>query len=369
MASLRNTISYYLAKIPWYRRMSVCRHYGPKFKDYYRSTRQQEWFSPEQMKEYQNRHFLKIVRHAFDNVPFYRDFYAQAGLRKEMIRSIDDIEKLPCIDKETVRTNGNLFKAEDFERYRPVSQRTSGSTGKPLELFVDGDMAQLGEAMLWRHFNWAGYRFHDKAAYLEFPLGFKEGKIDTETLFTMDASRKVVNFNSGMLNPQTLPKICAKLEKFRPDTFHSYPSLLIMLAEYLRNHPEFTIRPHSIIARSEKLYPEQRQAIEEAFGCKVFEIYAQWEYLCFATDCPSGRKHHFFDLGIVNIVKDGHPCPDGEVGELICTGLHNYSMPLIRYKLGDIGKIAPSDCSCGRRMPILEIVGCRGKDLIVTSNG
>jgi phenylacetate-CoA ligase len=143
----------------------------------------------------------------------------------------------------------------------------------------------------------------------------------------------------------------------------------MMLAQYLKQHPEYSIRPHSIILRSEKLYPEHRRYMEEVFGCEIFEIYAQWEYVCFAADCSRHNLHHFFDLGVVEIVKDGKPCAPGEEGELVCTGLHNYSMPLIRYRIGDLGRIRNVDCPCGCRMPVIEITGCRGKDLIVTRNG
>jgi phenylacetate-CoA ligase len=94
-----------------------------------------------------------------------------------------------------------------------------------------------------------------------------------------------------------------------------------------------------------------------------------WEYLVFAAECEYHRLHLDFELGIAEIVKNGRLCPVGEIGEIVATGLHNYSMPLIRYETGDYGYIKNEGCPCGRKMPIIEIVGGREKDLIVTKKG
>jgi phenylacetate-CoA ligase len=342
---------------------------GPRFEPHYRAIREREGFTREQIRAYQNEHFLRIFRHAFDSVPAYRELYEKAGVRRDAIRSIDDIDKLPCIDKEVVKARPESFLADHWEKYGPVLNKTSGSTGMPMNIRVDGDLATMVQALIWRHLNWAGLTFRDRSAYIERPLGYMEGRINRTDLYTTDRSRKNLAINTAMIGPDTLPRICSILEEFQADAIHGYPNMLLLLSEYLRAHPRYRIRPKCITLRSEKVAPEQRKTIEEAFACEAFELFAHWEYICFAADCAHHNLHHFFDLGVVEVMRGTTRVNPGEVGELVCTGLHNRSMPLIRYRTGDLGTIKEGKCPCGLEMPVIEIHGSRGKDLIVTRTG
>lgn len=68
-------------------------------------------------------------------------------------------------------------------------------------------------------------------------------------------------------------------------------------------------------------------------------------------------------------MRDGKICPPGEVGEFVCSGLNNYSMPLLRYATGDYGSIKDVICECGRKLSVIEIYGGRDKDILVTPSG
>jgi len=347
----------------------MARHMGEEFEPCYRAIREREGFTTEEIHTYQNEHFLRIFRHAYDHVPAYRDLYAEAGIRKEAIRSIDDIDELPCVDKEVVKASPESFLAENIEQYKPRVNKTSGSTGMPLNIQVDEELVTMVNALLWRHMNWAGLTFRSRSAYVERPLGFIAGKVNRTDLYATDRGRKNLTINTALIGPETLPKICSTLADFKADAIHGHPNMLLLLSEFLKDNPQYRIRPKCITLRSEKVTPGQRRAIEEAFGCQVFDLFAQWEFICFAAECAQHNLHHFFDLGIVEVRKDGKKVNPGEIGELVCTGLHNYSMPLIRYKTGDLGTIMEGKCPCGLEMPVIEIHGSRGKDLIVTKTG
>ena len=89
-----------------------------------------------------------------------------------------------------------------------------------------------------------------------------------------------------------------------------------------------------------------------------------------ASECHAGRMHLWPDAGFVEVMGDDGPLPAGDSGELVCTGLVNPAMPLIRYRLGDRGRIAPtSGCSCGRTLPVLEAVEGRVDDVLFTADG
>ena len=203
---------------------------------------------------------------------------------------------------------------------------------------------------------------------MEFPLGWNKGYIDTTKLYEFDATRKRLRVNSALLNDKSLAEISHILKDFQPEHIRTFPSLAELLGKYM-NANNIKIHPRAISVRSERLYPDQRAFVEKTFSCPCFNLFGQWEFVSHAADCQHHHLHSFFELGHTEIIKNGKPCKEGEVGELVCTQLHNYSMPLIRYKTGDLGTMSYQPCACGRAMPILEIEGCRGKDLVVTKKG
>ncbi len=253
-------------------------------------------------------------------------------------------------------------------KFKPVKHRTSGSTGKPLEIYVDKNLDILGTCLVWRHLNWGGYTFNKRLTELGVPFGFFEGKLNKKELWRYTKATNILEINTGMLEGENMKSICEKIEEFNPEYIRIYPSIAYLLALYLAKH-ENKIKPKAIFTWSEKLYPEQKQFIKQGFNCKVYEFYGMWEYVMFAYPCSYGSFHTTPELGILEVVKGGKKSEKGEIGELVLTTLRNYSMPLIRYAIGDYGYIEDIECPCGRKSEILCIVGCRDKDLIVTKTG
>jgi phenylacetate-CoA ligase len=126
----------------------------------------------------------------------------------------------------------------------------------------------------------------------------------------------------------------------------------------------------AIITTSEKVTEEMRRVMEEAFGCRVFEEYSNVENSLFASECQERRLHVSPDVGVVEILRsDGSPCDPGETGEIVSTTLMRWSQPLIRYRLGDLGRWDEGRCRCGRAMPILREVVGRVEDVVVGPDG
>ena len=368
LSQVKQTLQYGLGFFPSFHEHYIYYKNGKRFKELRQSLEQSEYFSLDQIRAYQNSHFMGIFHHALKHVPYYTKEFEKLGLNTSNIQSLDDIIKLPLIDKNTVQSHSDHFKARNYQEYSPIETKTSGSTGKPLHFLIDQESYTLALALEWRHLNWAGCRFHTKTMIMEFPLGWNKGIIDTTKLYEFDATRKRLRVNSALLNDKSLGEISQILKTFQPDHIRTFPSLAELLGKYVKAN-NIKIHPKALSVRSERLYPDQRAFIEDTFSCPCFNLFGQWEFVTHAADCQYHHLHSFFELGFTEIIKDGRPCEEGEVGELVCTQLHNYSMPLIRYKTGDLGLIKHTPCACGRVMPILEIVGCRGKDLVVTKKG
>jgi phenylacetate-CoA ligase len=130
------------------------------------------------------------------------------------------------------------------------------------------------------------------------------------------------------------------------------------------------LRLRVALASAESLPPEQREAIAAAFQCPVRETYGMAENVASATECPSGRLHLWPEVGLIEVVDGDRPVPAGQFGEFICTGLLNTAMPLIRYRLGDCGWLAPEDrCDCGRTLPLVGRIEGRTTDVLLTRDG
>jgi phenylacetate-CoA ligase len=124
------------------------------------------------------------------------------------------------------------------------------------------------------------------------------------------------------------------------------------------------------ITNAEPVFDYQREAIEEAFACELRETYGMAEIVAAASECRSGRMHLWPEVGLVELLE--RESSNGHIsGELVCTGLLNADMPLIRYRTGDSG-VLPADheqCMCGRTLPTIEKIEGRMDDLLYTPDG
>jgi phenylacetate-CoA ligase len=170
--------------------------------------------------------------------------------------------------------------------------------------------------------------------------------------------------------PQGLKIVAGHLARFHPDVIRcGSPTWLAFLALFLLRQRQHTIRPLAVFVGGERLFPDQRELITDAFGVPVVEVYGNWEYVAFGAECERGRLHLDAEMGFVEVLKDGRSCAPGETGQIVATSLWNHSFPFIRYAIGDVGYLEPDPCPCGRGLPTWRIIGGRQKDLLATPDG
>ena len=116
---------------------------------------------------------------------------------------------------------------------------------------------------------------------------------------------------------------------------------------------------------AEPVYEFQREAISTAFQCPVRETYGMAEIVAAAGECGNGRLHQWPEAGIIETGAD----VGGGLSEFICTGLMNADMPLIRYRVGDSGKLSINKCVCGRTLPVIEGIAGRTDDVLFAKDG
>jgi phenylacetate-CoA ligase len=339
--------------------------FGPTFARVYNALMRSQWSSLEQLEQLQLAKLQELARQAYAHVRYYQRTFDQVGIRPDDITSLDVLAVLPTIGKSTLRDHFDDLTADNASRrYHPVTRHTSGSTGIPQKFLQDRENLTFERATVWRHYDWAGYRYQEPTAILR-------GKVVPEGGFWYLSDDTTLILSSFKLKSETLDHYIQALRQFRPTLIQAYPSSIYFLARLLERRGVDDIQPRSIMTASETLLPHQRECIERVFNCKVFDWYGSGEHVAIISQCPAGKYHVHMEYGIVEYVERPEFSRAGELAyEIICTGLNNFSMPLLRYSIGDIVRIRDGEeCDCGRGLPVVSAIEGRLDDVIVSPDG
>jgi phenylacetate-coenzyme A ligase PaaK-like adenylate-forming protein len=160
-----------------------------------------------------------------------------------------------------------------------------------VEVLLDRRTRALNAAFTLIRIQWAGWKPGDKTVFFNVPLGyFGRGKIDLETPYTLDASRKTLILNAARLDDQRLRQFSRLVGEYRPDILRGFPSTLILLARFM-GIEKIKIHPRAVMTGGELVLDWQRRFLEGAFGCAVFDYYGMWESVAAAAQCNRGSYH------------------------------------------------------------------------------
>ena len=311
----------------------------------------------------------QLVSNAFQNSSGYRQILDEAGVSVDCFSGVDDLRRLPIVDKETLFRRFPLCDVlhRRAELSRCVRVGTSGSTGLPLNVFMS-----KGEAFFRRVLLLFAWR---RASRLTLPLTIvdvgswvEEG--DTESI-VRGGVVKIIRISIALPVEQQLQY----LMQHRPQVLTGYPTSLSVLADAVRSTSGMTPFLKLLATRGEILHDEMRCFLEDSFGCLVADYYNCEEVGNLAWECPADSSvlHVNTDACVLEIVDArGEPAARGVEGRVIATNLFNYTMPFIRYDLHDRGVIlhqGGDPCSCGSRMPRMAVLRGRDDDFVYLPDG
>ena len=343
--------------------------FGPKFRrELARSLERERWPSAA-LQEYQHGQLERLIRHAYDSVPFYRRVFDERGLTPRDIRTVRDLHKLPLLTREDVRENVSALISTRFRPGTLKPGRTSGTTGSPLQFYWDREMSFMNNVVDWRQKATAGLQYGQPHAVL-FGRMIVPVNQRKPPFWRMNYLHNQLWLSTFHISTQNLEFYLRKLRAFRPRALEGYPSTVQMLAQFLDQRGE-RLPLGAVLTTSETLRTDQRELIERVFECRVFDFYGLAERVIFSTECEKHEGHHVnLDYGIMEITNDkGEPVEEGELGWIVGTSLHNLGMPFLRYKTGDVTRLRMRRCSCGRTFPIMDDVTTKAEDIIVTQDG
>ncbi|NLO79434.1 MAG: phenylacetate--CoA ligase family protein [Xanthomonadaceae bacterium] len=326
-------------------------------------------YSVAELAALQNEELQRLLTHAQRNVPWYRRRFAELGIQPQEI-DLNSLQQLPILDKRELKAHSELFVAENLPARSLQTLNTSGTTGSPLVIKASRAALQTNYAFFERFLRQIGVGSRDRsitfAGRLLLPPRQKGAPYWRRNL-TMNT----LLCSSYHIAPDTASAYLRRIARYQPLYIDAYPSAIYQLAQHvLTSGEDWGIRPKAIVTSSETLLEHQREAIEQAFQCRVYDQYGSAEMAACITQCERGSYHVNPDYGIVEIVKsDGTPARPGEAGDLICTGFVNEAMPMIRYRIGDMAVADDRTCSCGLAWPVIGSILGRLDDVIVTADG
>jgi len=344
--------------------------YGKAFWETYKFLQLSQWWSREELEEYQLAQLSKLLDHAYENVPYYRRVFDERGLKPNDIQDFKDLQQLPYLTKKIIQENLPDLVARNYPKSKLKYVTTGGSTGIPLGLYHEKGVSNAKEwAFMTMQWNRVGYKFGDKCIVLR---GNVVECASKGKFWVYDPINKNLILSSYHITDETLPKYIAKIRDFKPDFIQAYPSTIAILARFMTENsiePFPTVK--AILCGSENLFAWQREQLEEAFQCRVYSWYGHTEMAVLAGECEKCTYYHVFpEYGFVELIgKDGKPVTnEDEMGEIVATGLNNFICPLIRYRTMDLAVRANNKCICGRNYPLLKKVEGRLQELVVTKD-
>ncbi len=319
----------------------------------------------EQLKEIQLKGLQWTVRRVYDHSLFYRNKFDEAGIRPEDVRSLDDMQHLPFVDKD------DLLQEYPFPlrsvAYKDIVRihASSGTTGKRKVLCYTQKDIDVWANLFARCYQMAGLTRHDR---VQIAVGYG--------LWTAG-----VGFQAGCerfgamaipLGPANAEMHCEMLVDMETTAFCSTASMALLMAEEIHKRNLLSkIKVKKIILGAERHSDAMRNRIKELMGVEhIFDIYGLTELYGPGTglDCILHNGIHYWADHFIFEILDPislKPVPQGEPGELVVTTLCKEGSPLVRYRTHDVTRLMNQACPCGAPFPLHDRILGRTDDMFI----
>lgn len=348
------------------------RRFGGVFEAQVKEFKDRDGYTTEQWQEYQTVELRKLLIHAIETVPYYRELFKKEGFTKESFSTFElsDLPKLPFLDKNTYRQIGTTTLLSTIQEPDGIFLPSSGSTGTPTKTMtsaINHQRVTAGNEARIR--NWAGVTQNDPRGMIG-GRRIVPGGNPKPPFYRYNLVEKQVYLSPYHISKSTAPNYLEGLKKYGATYMNGYAASNFVLARFFDELGLDAPQMKAVISSSEKLTQEMRDTYQKVYGCKTYDAYSSVEACCLISECEHGKLHVSPDMGIIEFLNDdGEPAKAGEMAEMVCTGILNYNQPLIRYRMKDLAVLSDEKCACGREMQVVkEIVG-RIEDLVIGRDG
>lgn len=309
--------------------------------------------------EKQEKLLNRILVHAVKNTSFYNELLGKQGK--------NTLINFPIVDKKFITNRFEDFCIKNKSNYEYYDSFTGGSTGEPFHLLKNGGYEYDFGIKRWSFY---GYSKGELLIALD---GSTIDKSDLDKgIYWKKKPGKNLPFGTYALsslyfNENNADIYCRYIVDMAPDYIRGYPSFVYAIACYAEKAGwEVGKSVKAIELTSESTYPYQIEKIAKVFGAKVYLQYGHTEACVCAYTYDDTYRYRVEPLyGYVEVLdEEGNHVKEGEIGEVVVTTLHNYVMPLIRYRTGDFAEYGGKD---DRYMYLNRVLG-RTQDYIIDKN-
>lgn len=340
---------------------------GSRRAKYLRELSSSQWLDTKTLRQRQWERVREMVGYAFTHCPYYRDRLTREGL-DGVLRGWEDLRRLPTLSKLDIRQNGDRLRSREFQQKDLLEAKTGGSTGVALQVYFDSQCQEKRNAAAMRSDQWAGWDIGMSVAAIwgNPPIA--------DTLRAKVRNRlldRTIYLDTMEINEGSVRRFVGDWRRTTPRVIFGHSHSIYVLAMYLHRLGVEDVRPRGIISTSMMLLEPERRLIEKVFRCPVTNRYGCEEVGLIACECEQHEGLHLnMDHVLVEfLTDDGVEAASDEEANIVVTDLVNRGMPLIRYRIGDMG--VPSDrmCPCGRGLQLMERVTGRQADFLKRPDG
>lgn len=358
---------------PFYYLLPENQRYGAVFNKEKKELDRLDGLSPDELNAEKQKSLRALISYAYKHVPYYRDLFDGINISPDDIKSETDLPKLPFLTKELLVKNRERLLSDEFSTSDLQYITTSGSTGEPTGLYVQKDSAMREWVYGLHAFRNFGYMPESSKLVMRGKVFWAQREKGRN--WQWDAFKRELSINIFDMTPENMEQYCCAIEKYKPDFAFGYMSAMYTLCKYIKQRPQSIKHQFKgFMGISETILPDQREYVEGVINARVFSFYGMSERVIYAAECLHSTEYHVEPLyGIAELVNhDGKVIAESNIeGELVGTGLLNYSMPMIRYKTGDISVWSDKPaCECGDNKKLLKYVFGRQKnDVLINREG
>ena len=330
---------------------------GSKIPENLKQIGKYEYAGRQELEEMRQNKLRKLLIHAYENVPYYHRVLEHCGVISAGKVNLGKFPEIPILTKEIIRKEGQNLYSSDYKSRKPYENTSGGSTGEPVRFIQDKEYDDWNIAT---------------KLYFNIVLGKEPGQSeikfwgsDRDILAgNLTVKDRLINklynrefFNSYRLGEQEIRQLIDLNNRFKPVAYWAYMESALELSNYLACHELYFHPPKIVVSTIGPLTEEVKEKIESNMNCKVYNQYGSREVGAISCQCTKQRSMHTFPWwNYIEILDERGVAVQNREGRVVVTTLHNYSMPLIRYDIGDVAVAGGWGCDCGRNSMLLKTV-------------
>ena len=336
------------------------RRMGGAYRTYLMTFKENNSLSLIELEQIQNEKLKQFITYVRENSKYYNQLFQVLDL--DEIESKKDIQKLPILDKETLRSNINDFYT--IPKENGIISKTGGTTGKSLEVIFTRDNMQERFAMLDNFRSRYVYKLGKRTAWFSGKSILTPRDIRKNRFWKTDYWYMVRYYSTFHIKEDYLNYYIEDLLRFKPEYIVGFPSNMLEIAKYgLKNNIQFSKGiVKAIFPTAETVTEDSRKTIEMFFNTGMYDQYASSEGAPFIFECSNNNLHLELQSGIFEVL-DANNEPTSK-GRLVTTSFTTYGTPLIRYDIGDTLELSDQVCTCGNNNPMVRQILGRIDDFV-----